>query len=223
MEKNWFPQVLSYLRVRVPALEDRFIESFRYVDVDPDNGNTFSHEYSSILTDACRAFGSAMDMIVKNEVEPGHEGEFDIWDYCSLLNRKFVEPFDTGVERGLFLEAGRMNLTWVSLSIDHQRARGKMLMPFDSVVENTTPMRRWTAHNKLKHEDVENAKEGSFKNAFNAVASVAFLYSQMSGGHDNDQVVGPLSEAGRRTRLFKDIGYLLSSPSEETRQFLFFS
>src|SRR2546428_13898006 len=81
---SWFSEVQSYLQVRVPALEERMTASFRYVDVDPDNGDVFSYEFSSILNDACRTFGSSMDKIVRNDGSTPKKTEYDIWNYYSF-------------------------------------------------------------------------------------------------------------------------------------------
>ncbi len=202
--QSWFPEVQSYLQVRVPALEERMIASFRYVDVHPDNGAVFSSEFSSILTDACRTFGSCMDKIVRNDGTTPKKIEYDVWDYYNLLDDKFKKRFSR-VSPVVFA----VDLTWVCLSINHQRASQKCLMPFESVVAPTSPMKWWSAHNKLKHSDIDNSREGNFQNALNALAGVAFLMSQC------------LSQEGRQTKLFRQIGFHLP-PSRPARTLLFF-
>jgi hypothetical protein len=200
---SWFSEIQSYLQVRVPAVEERMIASFRYVDVDSDNGRVFSYEFSSILNDACRTFGSSMDKILRNDSSTPQKTDYDIWDYYKLLDDLFKKRFSAGVSTGV-------DLTWVSMSINHQKASGKCLIPFESVVAPSSPMKWWSAHNKLKHSDIDNSREGNFQNAFNALAGVAFLMSQCLGYE------------GRQTRLFSEIGFSLP-PSRPARTVLFFN
>jgi len=100
------------------------IASFRYVDVDPENGRVFSYEFSSILNDACRTFGSSMDKIVRNDSSTPKRTEYNVWDYYNLLDGLFKKRFSVSVSTGV-------DLTWVSMNINHQKASGKCLMPFD--------------------------------------------------------------------------------------------
>ena len=122
--QSWFSEIQSYLQIRVPALEERMIASFRYVDVDPENGRVFSYEFSSILNDACRTFGSSMDKIVRNDSSTPKRTEYNVWDYYNLLDGLFKKRFSVSVSTGV-------DLTWVSMNINHQKASGKCLMPFD--------------------------------------------------------------------------------------------
>ncbi len=186
----------------MPALEERMIASFRYVDVDSDNGRVFSYEFSSILNDACRTFGSSMDKIVRNDSSTPKKTEFDVWDYYNLLDDLFKKRFS--------VVSTAVDLTWVSMSINHQKASGKCLMPFESTVPQSSPIKWWSAHNKLKHSDIDNSKEGNFQNAFNALAGVAFLMSQCLGYE------------GRQTKLFSEIGFFLP-PSRPAKTLLFFN
>jgi hypothetical protein len=129
-----------------------------------------------------------MDKILSEESPPPRDGEYGIWDYYRLLDDLFKKRFNTRPD---------VDLTWVALGINHEKASGKCMMPFEDVVPNSSPMKWWSAHNKLKHSDIDNSSEGNFRNAFNALAGVAFLLSQCLGLE------------GRQTRLFGKIGFFL--------------
>jgi hypothetical protein len=145
-----------------------------------------------------------LDKIVRNDSSASKKADYDIWDYYSLLDDLFKKRFSR-VSPVVFA----VDLTWVSMSINHQRASQKCLMPFESVVAPSSPMKWWSAHNKLKHSDIDNSKEGNFQNAFNALAGVAFLMSQCLGNE------------GRQTKLFSEIGFYLP-PSRPEKTLLFF-
>jgi len=198
--ERWFSEIQSYLEVRLPALEERMAASFRYVDVDSDNRHVFSYEFSSILNDSCRAFGSIMDKMLRSVNPSSGKSEYRVWDYYEFLDSVFKKRFH--MFQGL-------DLTWVSLSVNHGNADGKCLMPFDGVVPQSSPMRWWSAHNSLKHSDIDNAREGDFQNAFDALAGVAFL---------NQQILGL---RGRQTKLFRDVGVFLPPSRPKNAQIFF--
>src|SRR5205807_16473 len=142
------------------------------------------------------------DKIVRNDTTVPKKADYDVWDYYNLLDESFKKRFS--------VVHPNVDLTWVSMSINHQKAMGKYLMPFESVVAPSSAMKWWSAHNKLKHSDIDYSKEGNFQNAFDALGGVAFLMQQCLGNE------------GRRTKLFSEIGFFLP-PSRPAKTLLFFS
>jgi hypothetical protein len=158
--KLWFGETLSYLMARYDFIEERTIATFRYVDPDPKNANTFAYEYGSILRDAGSAFASTLDRFVS-------EGSTSSKEYSILDYRKF-------------LTASVPNISSVCLRLRYARS-AVFLRPFTALEDEKERMAWWNAYNQIKHSEIDMLQEGNLVNSLNGVASLAVLYALIDG------------------------------------------
>jgi hypothetical protein len=154
----WYGEVLSYLLQRYSSIEGRMIETFRYVACHPNNRNTFSYEYASILRDAGSVFGSVMDRLVRETSSVS--GQLDI--------RKYREWLRSEVE----------NIHSLAAEINYPLAE-RVLLPFLTLKDENGRLEWWNAYNELKHSDIDKFQVGNFENALNSVAALAILVTLM--------------------------------------------
>jgi len=154
----WYGEVLSYLLQRYSSIEGRMIETFRYVACHPNNRNTFSYEYASILRDAGSVFGSVMDRLVRETSSVS--GQLDI--------RKHREWLRSEVE----------NIHSLAAEINYPLAE-RVLLPFLTLKDENGRLEWWNAYNELKHSDIDKFQVGNFENALNSVAALAILVTLM--------------------------------------------
>lgn len=155
-DEDWFKSLLSYLTTRYRAVEDRFVDTFRYVDCNPSNANIFSYEYSSLLRDICGIFASTMHRIVK-EAGDVNSTQTDMGDY----------------RRWLLQEIEDLHLSVIEIEILEER---RYLAPFEGLNCLCKSLPWWSAYTGLKHSDIDNSPKGNFKNCFNALAALATIY-----------------------------------------------
>lgn len=134
------------------------IETFRYVACHPNNRNTFSYEYASILRDAGSVFGSVMDRLVRETSSVS--GQLDI--------RKYREWLRSEVE----------NIHSLAAEINYPLAE-RVLLPFLTLKDENGRLEWWNAYNELKHSDIDKFQVGNFENALNSVAALAILVTLM--------------------------------------------
>jgi len=151
---KWYEDVLSYLLKRYYSIENRIIETFRYVDCHPSNRATFSYEYSSILRDAGSVFGSTMDRLVKET--RSISALLDIRDYAKWL-REEVE-----------------NIPLIAAEINYP-SEERLLLPFLPLNDEKSRLNWWHAYNEVKHSDIDKFHVGNFENALNSLAALAIL------------------------------------------------
>lgn len=152
-DEPWFSEVLSYMIVRYHSIENRMIETFRYVDCNPENFGVFSYEYASILRDSGSVFGSIMDRLVRETSPQPAKNEYDMRDYRKWLVEK-VE---------------KIRLVTVRLIYPIQK---RFLDPFKRIER----LEWWIAYNNVKHSDIRQFKDGNLGNALNALGALAILY-----------------------------------------------
>lgn len=157
-KESWYGNVSSYLLQRYRPIEDRMINSFRYVSCHPNNRNTFSYEYASILRDAGSVFGSVMDRLVRESVSVSRQ--LDIRDYRKWLIRE--------------VENVHMIATEISFSLRPRAVEG-LLLPFLPLRDEDSRLDWWDAYNDVKHSDIDRFKVGNFENALNSMAALAIL------------------------------------------------
>jgi hypothetical protein len=157
---DWFRELRAYIMMRYHPLEDRLINTFRYVECNPANINVFSYEYASILRDTGSVFSSAMDRLLSQTQYPrgGKKSTYNIVDYCNWLTEN-VEKIEQ-VTLGL------------NYPIEH-----KYLQPLKGISDTTKKMEWWIAYNCVKHHDMKKSFKGNLGNALNGVAALAVLYA----------------------------------------------
>lgn len=146
MNRNDFQKVfwLYYLN-----LEERFINTTKYVEVAKDNYSTYSIEYTSLLLSIC----SEIDVIFKEICDFNQKEHKCINDYFSIVSSKFPDIFQEKV-------------IYSFSSIP--------LMPFNSWNASQSPI-WWTNYNKLKHGRLNNFMVGNLENVLNALAALYTL------------------------------------------------
>lgn len=175
--KPWFTEIVNYLISKYSHIEERFIHTFRYVQLHKDNENVFSNEYSSILRDCGSVFSSVLDKTIKN-LNPSKKKILNFNDYRKFLLKEVPEiAFQTIPIRLLIPFRIRPYVTFRDLE--------------------STP-KWWNGYNNVKHSDIDNYRDGNFKNTINAIGALAFLQYEMT--------------YIRHTSLFINVGMTLDGP-----------
>ena len=159
-KEPWYNHILSYIIQRYFSIEDRMIETFRYVHCHPNNQKTFSYEYASILRDSGSVFSSVVDRLVKETSSVSRR--LNIKDYLNWL-RQEVE-----------------NIHLIAAEINYPLPC-TLLVPFNTLKDGNIP-KWWTAYNHVKHMEIDKIHEGNFENALNSVAALAILLALMEPG-----------------------------------------
>jgi hypothetical protein len=182
----WFKPAQNYWSNRFTIIEGRFFEATRFVEIHTDNRSTFSYEFASILRDCGSAFGSVMDMFVKETkaVKPGTDT--NISDY-----RKFLCELIKDISKR-------------SLQIRPLFPKG-LVLPFEDMKSDSDSPKWWDAYNKVKHNEYIDFRSGNLENCVNALSSLALL-GNFSGWLISDQFfvnVGiPYTEDSVQKKLF---------------------
>ncbi len=157
---DWFRNFRAYIMMRYHPLEDRMINTFRYVECNPANFNVFSYEYASILRDAGSVFDSAMDTLLTQNGYPIREKKkaYDIADYRSWLDRNIEK------------------IGQITLGLNYP-IELKYLQPFVGIADIERKLEWWDAHNCVKHSDMKKSSKGNLGNALNSIAALAVLYT----------------------------------------------
>lgn len=189
--KPWYNSVLGYLAFRYRPIEDRILDTLRYVDLHPKNKGTFSYEFGGIIRDIGSTFSSVLDILVSNTTKKSQAG-YNIADYVEFLKGNTTDVELIGAQLSI-----PFNLNFV--------------LPFESIKDQEkAPGDRlpwWTPYNNLKHSEIENYQDGCLSNVVYGMASLAILYTLMSPKR--------LAEG----RLFYLIGYF--TPIDEVKKSLF--
>jgi|GEM_PF-1195703 len=157
---DWFNELLGYLMIRFHPIETRILNTFRYVELQPRNKDTFSYEFGSLIRDIGSTFSSLLDKLVRNTATKPKD-VYDIMDY-----RKFLADEVEDVE----LIGAQLNSPF----------RLNLILPFEKIGDVTTRLNWWDAYNKLKHSEIDNFQDGSLTNAIYGMGSLAILYALMS-------------------------------------------
>ena len=183
-KEPWYGDVHAYLIQRYNSIENRMIETFRYVACHPDNRNTFSYEYASMLRDAGSVFGSVMDRLVR-ETSPD-SGLLDIRDYTRWLRQLDIE-----FSRGKFAK-----IHFIAADINYPLKK-RALFPYLPLKDEDGRLEWWNAYNDVKHSDIDKFHVGNFENSLNSVAALAILLALFG------------EEESYSIRLFYQIGFYL--------------
>lgn len=184
---GWFNEVLGYLGIRYHPIETRILDTLRYIELHPANKAAFSYEFGSIIRDIGSTFGSILDRLVRNTATKP-QAKYDIRDYREFLVR----------------EVKNIDLIAVQLRTYFSH---NLVLPFDSIKEETTRLKWWDAYNNLKHSEIEYYQDGCLTNVIYGMASLAIAYTLMD---PNRQAEG---------RLFQLVGYF--SPIDLAKKFVF--
>ena len=146
MDTNEFQKVFwsYYLN-----LEEKFINTTKYVEVTKDNYFSYSIEYTSLLLNIC----SEIDVIFKEICNFNQSDHKCINDYFKVVNTKFSNIFKEKV----------------TSSFDSIE-----LTPFCGWTSEDRPV-WWENYNNVKHGRLENFNRGNLKNVLNALAGLYIL------------------------------------------------
>jgi len=160
-QAGWLPKVEAYLSTRYLSVENRIIDSARYVEIDIKNEQTFSPEYASILRDAGVAFTSAMDKVVRLAgFAPKGEATMDQF-------RRFLKDHIPNIHE--------LNVKRTST---HEE---RYLRPFEGFEVNKSPA-WWIAFSKLKHDEMDSYIEGNMVNCLISASALLVLRRSMTSG-----------------------------------------
>ena len=159
-------QIEGYIGSRMAAIDARFFETFRYVDPSPDNGGTFSYEFSSILRDCGSVFDSTMRELLKVAEWPEPERGYDIRDH-----KKFLA---SNVDRQGFQRETPGGIGTVVVILNSPWAR-RHVVPYKGLEIEGMKLEWWDAYNDVKHSDLENVAKGNLANAVNAFGAIVIL------------------------------------------------
>lgn len=153
-DEDWYIQASEYLKERRAFIQNRYIESLRYVDAHPENSDTFSYEFASILRDCGSAFSSVLDAVIKGSA--------------------FTNKHQTDVTMyRAFLKAQDATVYLYSVQFRRRFPYG-LILPLYSLKNDANP-KWWDAYNKVKHAEYNDFRSGNLGNATAALASLVIL------------------------------------------------
>jgi hypothetical protein len=160
-----FDELVAFISNRYFAIETRLHETFRFVDLHPNNASTFSYEYASLLRDVGSAFDSALKVFgrqVEGTQNPRIHDHLVFLRQNLPLKKPSVSP----------------ELTHLSVELASDRA-DRFLLPFTGVRMDSNKANLpswWEAYNDVKHLEIEKLGEGNLKNVLNASAALFALF-----------------------------------------------
>lgn len=134
-------------------LEERFLNSLKYVELNPLNYNTYSIEFANQLI----SIGSELDVFFKVVSNLNSGIRPNISDYYKEVTKKFPNIKDQEV-----------------IIKDKREIKIK---PFETWEESKAgqSLDWWDAYNNIKHNRVENMEKANLKNAFNILGALFIL------------------------------------------------
>lgn len=170
--EEWARAPLAYLETTHQAIVSRLESSFRYVSLRTENAKTFSYEFASILRDACSAFGSFSAAVMRaSNSESGQKKDPKMNDFFNFYFQYSPDLSMAYVEVRSLLGAPR-------------------LQPFCGWTQSNTPP-WWKAHNKIKHSEYDNLREGNLQNATNAVAALEMILRCTTNNEKGTRLFSP--------------------------------
>ena len=189
----WAEKLKNYMKRRYYSIEERLMDTFRFVELSPENKNTYSYEFSSILRDSGSVFDSFMRRLLQ-EINSAPDGAYDIHDYMEFFRERDLEG----------LAPPPTPTTNIGMAIRDSWPK-KYLFPLRPMVPHSQKPAWWDAHNDVKHSDIEDQQKGNLLNCLNAVGALAVLYELAD------------SQGTASTNLFDEIG--IYDPIDETQVF----
>ena len=157
-EESWFSEVTSDIDHKYLTIEQRLVQTFRYVQLHPDNGGTFSYEFNHILRDSVNALTSALDKIIRRSRHP-NKVDLNFSDFRNFLHSNIPYLYRR--------------------SVTPLPASNLLLLPFRVLSKSEAVPGWWNSYDQIKHSETHNHKEGNMRNAVNAVAALAIMRDDM--------------------------------------------
>lgn len=156
--ETWFSEIADYVDERYSVIKERLVQTFRYVQLHPDNGDTFSYEFISILRDCGSVFTSALDKAV-SKTQPQIQGKLNIVHFRDFLK----SSIPTISQRPILVLP----------------LYPRVLLPYSAFAKSESKPRWWDSYNDVKHSEVDNYKAGNLRNVMNALGALAILCEEM--------------------------------------------
>ena len=157
-EEPWFSEVTSDIDHKYLAIEQRLVQTFRYVQLHADNSSTFSYEFNHILRDSGNALTSALDKIIRRSRHP-NKVDLDFSDFRNFLHSNIPYLYRR--------------------SVTPLPASNLLLLPFRVLSKSEAVPGWWNSYDQIKHSETHNHKEGNMRNAVNAVSALAIIRDDM--------------------------------------------
>lgn len=132
-------------------LENRFINTTQYVEVDENNYQTFSIEYIGLLQSICAEIDTVMKEIC----------EFNQQDF-----KKISDYYDKIMENPFFKNIINEETIYIYKKIN--------IKPFNKWNEKKS-LKWWESYNDVKHERVTKYKNGNLENVLYALSALYIL------------------------------------------------
>ena len=133
------------------VIEEDFVKTHRYVELDENNFTTFSVEYTKLL----KSIGSEFDVVSKEICKfYGHDNKNKIYEYAPIIIRNFTDLCDQRLEI-------KDNNSIVVEPLKDWRVQPQHKSP-----------KWWTSYNKIKHDRVNNYAQASLENVLLGLASL---------------------------------------------------
>ena len=162
-DKDWYDNVFRYISKNYYYQEERFMQTFRYVELDKRNSDTFSMEYSSILSDVGRIFSSTMEELYK-QIDPKPVEKPNIGHFRLLLLDHVTQIYGQLVYVNPLKHTGKY-----------------IIFPYSAFKNSNGTPEWWDAYNKVKHGDIHNYEFGNLKNTLTALAGILLLFLNIKG------------------------------------------
>lgn len=171
VEKYW-----KYYR----ALENRFLETERYVEFDLNyNGKAYSMEYMMLFQAICSEIdvvGKEYAKFCNSSFKPDkNTGINEWWFYISLKKPSICEGKCTFRGKKTFSP-------WVKFYVIRNPEKNGKRFVLDKIGKSITPL-WWNAYNGVKHnrsgDNGENYRKASLQNVLNALAALYVLETNM--------------------------------------------
>ena len=193
LSSPWAEKLKYYVKRRYYSIEERLMDTFRFVELSPENKNTYSYEFSSILRDSGSVFDSFMRRLLQ-EINSRPNGDYNIDDFAQFFRERDLEG----------LAPPPTPTTNIGMAIRDSKPK-RCLFPLRPMDPHGQKPAWWNAHNDVKHSDIEHQQQGNLLNCLNAVGALAVLYELTN------------SQETASTNLFEEIG--LYAPIDETQVF----
>ena len=183
--QDWVTELEKLLGTRYLAIESRLLDSFRFVDLHEDNKVAFSAGYASMLRDACSAYSSTCDRLVRAT--------------------KFLNPEPTETNNGHYRDFLLKNVPTIAdvcVKLDYSYG-DKYLIPFDAF-RHEGSSDWWDAFTNLKHTEFDDFKKGNLVNCLNAVGGLMVLVKLLDYTSQERGLLSPESKFA--SRLFAEVG-----------------
>lgn len=166
--EKWFTEITNYLHSRYWAIKERFLNSFRYVDVHPLNASTFSYEYASLLRDVGSVYSSVMDSLVR-------KGNLANKEMYNILNyRHFLSE-----------EIENLENICAELRANYNR---RFLELFRGYNDPSTRISWWDAYNAVKHSDIASLNLGCQCHVLYGFTTISTIYQLISKEGRDEQL-----------------------------------